>query len=68
MNVYAAHVLEPDHLRPRLRIDGPLSLKSINHYLMRDLDAMGPFGMANPRPVFHAPTGVEIVDGPLVLF
>src|SRR6185503_5482596 len=63
INAHADEVLEPDHLRPRLRIDGPLSLKSITHDLMRDLDAMGPFGMANPRPVFHA-AGVEIVDGP----
>lgn len=63
INSYADQVLEPDQLRPRLRIDGPLSLKSITPDLMRDLDTMGPFGMANPRPVFHA-TGVEIVDGP----
>jgi single-stranded-DNA-specific exonuclease len=63
VNAYADRVLEPDQLRPRLRIDGPLSLKSITPDLMRDLDTMGPFGMANPRPVFHA-TGVEIVDGP----
>ena len=27
---------------------------------------MGPFGLANPRPVFHA-TGVAIVDGPRTL-
>ena len=66
VNAYADEVLEPDQLRPRLRIDGPLSLKSITHDLMRDLDAMGPFGMANPRPVFHA-SGVEIVDGPRTL-
>lgn len=66
VNAYADNVLEPDQLRPRLRIDGPLSLKSITHDLMRDLDAMGPFGMANPRPVFHA-SGVEIVDGPRTL-
>src|SRR3954469_20566938 len=66
VNAYADEVLEPDQLRPRLRIDGPLSLRSINHDLMRDLDSMGPFGMANPRPVFHA-TGVEIVDGPRTL-
>ena len=31
--------------------------------LVRGLDAMGPFGMGNPRPVFHA-APVEIVDGP----
>src|SRR3954465_10314797 len=66
INAYADDVLEPDQLRPRLRIDGPLSLRSITPDLMRDLDAMGPFGMANPRPVFHA-SGVEIVDGPRAL-
>ncbi|MEN3339600.1 MAG: single-stranded-DNA-specific exonuclease [Acidobacteriota bacterium] len=66
VNAYADQVLEPDQLRPRLRIDGPLSLAAINHDLMRALDSMGPFGMANPRPVFHA-TGVEIVDGPRTL-
>lgn len=66
INAHADEVLEPDQLRPRLRIDGPLSLKSITHDLMRDLDSMGPFGMANPRPVFHA-SGVEIVDGPRTL-
>src|SRR4029079_15244334 len=29
INSYADQVLEPDQLRPRLRIDGPLSLRSI---------------------------------------
>ena len=66
INAWADAVLEPDQLRPRLRIDGPLHLKAITHDLMRGLDAMGPFGMANPRPVFHA-IGVEIVDGPRAL-
>jgi single-stranded-DNA-specific exonuclease len=66
INTYADEVIEPEHLRPRLRIDGPLSLRSITHDLMRDLDAMGPFGMSNPRPVFHT-SGVEIVDGPRTL-
>ena len=66
INAYADRVLEPDQLRPRLRIDGPLNLKSITSELMRDLDSLGPFGMANPRPVFHA-SGVEIVDGPRTL-
>jgi single-stranded-DNA-specific exonuclease len=63
VNAYADEVLEPDQLRPRLRIDGPLSLRAITPDLMRGLDAMGPFGLANPRPVFHA-RPVEIVDGP----
>jgi single-stranded-DNA-specific exonuclease len=66
VNAYADDVLEPDQLRPRLRIDGPLSLKAISHELMRGLDSMGPFGLANPRPVFHAGP-LEVVDGPRTL-
>jgi single-stranded-DNA-specific exonuclease len=63
INAYADEVLEPDQLRPRLRIDGPLSLRGVNLELMIALDSMGPFGLANPRPVFHA-SPVEMVDGP----
>jgi len=63
INAWADEVLEPDQLRPRLRIDAPLHLKGITHDLVRGLDALGPFGMGNPRPVFHA-APVEIVDGP----
>ena len=63
INAWADEVLEPDQLRPKLRIDAPLHLKAITHDLVRGLDAMGPFGMGNPRPVFHA-APVEIVDGP----
>jgi single-stranded-DNA-specific exonuclease len=63
INAWADEVLHPDQLRPRLRIDAPLTLRGITHDLVRGLDALGPFGMGNPRPVFHAGP-VEIVDGP----
>ncbi|HET7698452.1 MAG TPA: single-stranded-DNA-specific exonuclease RecJ [Vicinamibacterales bacterium] len=63
INAHADDVLEPDHLRPRLRIDGALNLKHITPELVEGLTAMAPFGLANPRPVFHA-MPVEIVDGP----
>ena len=63
INAYADDVLEPDQLRPRLRIDAALSLKAITPGLVRGLDALGPFGMGNPRPIFHA-SPVEIVEGP----
>ena len=66
INAYADEVIEPDQLRPRLRIDGPLTLRGITHDLVSGLDLLGPFGLANPRPVFHA-RGVEIVDGPRTL-
>ena len=63
INAHANEVLEPDQLRPRLRIDGLLNLKQITPDLVEGLNAMAPFGLANPRPVFHA-MPVEIVDGP----
>jgi single-stranded-DNA-specific exonuclease len=63
INAWADDVLEPDQLRPRLRIDAALPLNGITHDLVRGLDSLGPFGMGNPRPVFHA-SPVEIVDGP----
>jgi single-stranded-DNA-specific exonuclease len=66
INTWADEILHPDQLRPRLRIDAPLSLNGITHDLVRGLDALGPFGMGNPRPVFHA-APVEIVDGPRTL-
>jgi single-stranded-DNA-specific exonuclease len=63
INAHADQVLEPDDLRPRLRIDGALNLRHITQDLVDGLNAMAPFGLANPRPVFHA-MPVEIVDGP----
>src|SRR5688500_2806893 len=66
INAWADDVLHPDQLRPRLWIDAPLALNGITHDLVRGLDSLGPFGMGNPRPVFHAGP-VEIVDGPRTL-
>ncbi len=63
INRHADEVLDPDQLRPRLRIDAPLGLKHITHDLVQGIDALAPFGLGNPRPVFHA-MPVEIVDGP----
>jgi single-stranded-DNA-specific exonuclease len=63
INAHANAVLEPDQLRPRLRIDGNLSLRHITPDLVDGLNLMAPFGLANPRPVFHA-MPVEVVDGP----
>src|SRR3954469_12333453 len=46
INAHANQVLEPDQLRPRLRIDGSLSLKQITPHLVEGLNAMAPFGLA----------------------
>jgi single-stranded-DNA-specific exonuclease len=63
INAHADDVLDPRDLRPRLRIDGGLNLRHITADLVEGLNALAPFGLANPRPVFQA-MPVEIVDGP----
>src|SRR5690606_37741463 len=50
----ALDALEPTDLMPRLRIDAPLRLAEIEPRLVDGLDAMAPFGAANPKPVFDA--------------
>jgi single-stranded-DNA-specific exonuclease len=66
INAYADDRLEPEDLMPRLRIDTALGLRAIGPDLVEGLSSLEPFGLGNPRPVFHA-SPVEIVDGPRVL-
>ncbi|NOT43023.1 MAG: single-stranded-DNA-specific exonuclease RecJ [Acidobacteria bacterium] len=66
VNVWADRLIQPDDLRPRLWLDGPLQLPSIGAHVMTELSTLAPFGAGNPSPVFHA-SGVEVVDGPRVL-
>jgi single-stranded-DNA-specific exonuclease len=58
--------LEPDDLVPRLRLDAPLPLPALIGEVVAGVEAMAPFGLANPRPVFEA-RDVEVVSGPHVL-
>ena len=66
VNAHADACLQPDDLRPRLRIDGGLTFRSISAQVTAELGALAPFGVGNPRPIFHA-RGVEVVDGPRLL-
>jgi single-stranded-DNA-specific exonuclease len=66
INAYANERLEPEDLMPRLRIDAPLGLRDINPDVVEGLGALEPFGLGNPRPIFHA-SPVEIIDGPRLL-
>jgi single-stranded-DNA-specific exonuclease len=63
INAWADARLEPDDLVPRLRVDAALPFAGIESGVMDGLDALAPFGMGNPRPVFDGET-VEIVRGP----
>jgi len=66
VNAYADGCLRPDDLRPRLRIDGSLTFRSISAQVMSELALLAPFGAGNLCPVFRA-NGVAIVDGPRLL-
>jgi single-stranded-DNA-specific exonuclease len=66
INAYADARLEPEDLMPKLRIDAALGLRAINPDVVEGLLALEPFGLGNPRPVFHTDP-VEIIDGPRVL-
>ena len=63
VNEWGEARLQPDDLRPRLWLDGPLTFGGISGQVMSELSALAPFGPGNAKPVFH--TGpVQIVDGP----
>ncbi len=55
--------LGPEDLVPRLRIDAPLGLREITGDVVAALARLGPFGAANPKPVFRA-SPVDIVAPP----
>ena len=61
INDWANHALDPRDLMRRLRIDAALPLRSIDSHVIEALARLGPFGSANPKPVFHAGP-VQIVN------
>ena len=61
INDWANNALDPRDLMRRLRIDAPLPLRSIDGGVVEALTMLGPYGAANPKPVFHAGP-VQIVN------
>jgi single-stranded-DNA-specific exonuclease len=59
----ANETLVPSDLVPRLRIDSPLGLREISGDVIEQLARLGPFGPANPQPVFRA-SPVDLMDAP----
>jgi single-stranded-DNA-specific exonuclease len=63
VNEWGETRLQPDDLRPRLWLDGPLAFAGITSHVMSELSMLAPFGPGNAKPIFH--TGpVQVVDGP----
>jgi len=63
---WANERLSPEDLMPRLRIDSPLGLREISGDVIEGLARLGPFGAANPKPIFRA-SPVDLMEAPRVL-
>jgi single-stranded-DNA-specific exonuclease len=63
LTAWADERLTPNDLIPRLRIDAPLSLPEISSEVLQGLERLGPFGPANPKPVFRA-SPVSLLGAP----
>jgi single-stranded-DNA-specific exonuclease len=55
--------LRPEDLVPRLRIDAPLGLREISGDIVAGHARLGPFGAANPKPVFRA-SPIDLIAPP----
>ncbi|MEH2222767.1 single-stranded-DNA-specific exonuclease RecJ [Nostoc sp.] len=62
---FANQCLEPEHLKPLLKIDAEVNLNHLNQQLYQQLNALHPCGMDNPDPVFWTPN-VQVVEQKIV--
>ena len=54
LSAWADERLSPEDLIPRLSIHAPLGLREISADVLEGLERLGPFGPANPKPMFRA--------------
>ncbi|MDZ8259538.1 single-stranded-DNA-specific exonuclease RecJ [Nostoc sp. ChiQUE01b] len=62
---FANQCLQPQHLKPLLKIDAEVNLNHLNQQLYQQLNALHPCGMDNPDPVFWTPN-VQVVEQKIV--
>jgi single-stranded-DNA-specific exonuclease len=62
----ARALLSAEQLQPRLRLDAELTLGEIDYGLLDEHEALQPFGMGNPQPLFFA-RGVTLAAEPRVM-
>ncbi|MBD2435281.1 DHH family phosphoesterase [Nostoc sp. FACHB-110] len=62
---FANQCLEPQHLKPLLKIDAQANFNQINQQLFLQLNALHPCGIDNPDPVFWTPN-VQVIEQQIV--
>ncbi len=66
LDAHARSQLEPQDLRPRIRVESLLRPEILDLKLYREVERLAPFGMGNPEPVF-ATRRLPVVAGPFVM-
>jgi single-stranded-DNA-specific exonuclease len=62
---FANQCLEPQHLKPLLKIDTQINFSEINQQLYQQLQTLHPCGIENPDPVFWTPN-VQVIEQKIV--
>ncbi|GBE91833.1 single-stranded-DNA-specific exonuclease RecJ [Nostoc cycadae] len=62
---FANQCLEPQHLKPLLKIDAQANFDQINQQLFQQLNALHPCGIDNPDPVFWT-ANVQVIEQQIV--
>jgi single-stranded-DNA-specific exonuclease len=65
LSEFANQCLEPQHLKPLLKIDAQANLNDINQELYQQLNIFHPCGIENPDPVFWT-ANAQIIDQKIV--
>jgi single-stranded-DNA-specific exonuclease len=62
---FAHKCLEPEHLKPLVKIDAAADLTEIDHYTYEQINAIQPCGIGNPEPVFWS-TNVRVAEQKII--
>ncbi len=52
LQAFGCEVLEPEHLKPLVNLDGEAQLSELTMALYQQIDDLNPWGIGNPEPVF----------------
>lgn len=58
---FAHSCLQPEHLKPLIRIDAQLNFNQINFDLYKEIESLQPWGIENKLPIFWTPN-VKILE------